>query len=435
MQAVIMAGGKGTRLASVTKDEIPKPMVPIAGKPLLLWQIEECRRNGIRDVIFITGHLGEQIEAFFRDGSSYGMHISYIREQTPLGTAGSFYALKRLLTEPYFLLVFGDVLFAVDCGRMAAFHKSHGAKATLLVHPNGHPYDSDLVVLDDRQKVRAFLSKSRHETRNGWYDNCVNAGCYVLDRSICDLVPKQTKTDLEKDLLAPLAEQGGDIYGYRSFEYIKDIGTVERIRQAEAELADGRIWDKCFDRKQKCIFLDRDGTLNVYRGLLWKEEDLELEQGAAEAVRRINASGYLCILVTNQPVVARGLCSAADVETIHKKLATLLGREGAYLDGMYYCPHHPDRGYPGENPAYKIPCGCRKPGIGMLQKAAEEYHIDLSQSWIVGDTTTDICTGIQAGMHTALVRTGEAGKDGKYAVQPDLTGEHLTDVVEQILKL
>ena len=117
MQAVIMAGGKGTRLASVTKDEIPKPMVPIAGKPLLLWQIEECRRNGIRDVIFITGHLGEQIEAFFRDGSSYGMHISYIREQTPLGTAGSFYALKRLLTEPYFLLVFGDVLFAVDCGR------------------------------------------------------------------------------------------------------------------------------------------------------------------------------------------------------------------------------------------------------------------------------------------------------------------------------
>ena len=121
MQAVIMAGGKGTRLASVTKDEIPKPMVPIAGKPLLLWQIEECRRNGIRDVIFITGHLGEQIEAFFRDGSSYGMHISYIREQTPLGTAGSFYALKRLLTEPYFLLCPHHLLVSISKAFKAQF--------------------------------------------------------------------------------------------------------------------------------------------------------------------------------------------------------------------------------------------------------------------------------------------------------------------------
>ena len=138
-------------------------------------------------------------------------------------------------------------------------------------------------------------------------------------------------------------------------------------------------------------------------------------------------------MVTNQPVVARGMCGMADVKEIHRKLATLLGQEGAYLDGIVFCPHHPDKGYPEENPAYKIPCHCRKPEIGMLTACAEAYHIDLSQSWMVGDTTVDIQTGLNAGTHTALVLTGETGKDGKYDVQPQHIGADLLDVVKQII--
>lgn len=432
MQAVIMAGGKGTRLASVTKDEIPKPMVSVAGKPLLLWQIEELKRNGIDDVILIIGYLGNKITEFFGDGSDYGVHISYIREQIPLGTAGAFYELKRMLRSSYFLLVFGDVYFSIDISRMEKFHQKNQAKATLFVHPNGHPFDSDLVVLDGQNRVRRFDSKQN--VRSGWYDNCVNAGLYIFDQSICGLVQKDTKTDLEKEVLAPLAEQGEAVYGYCSSEYIKDIGTVERIRQAEADITGGYIWKKCLNRKQKCIFLDRDGTVNVYKGLVWKEEDFELDKHAASAIRRINQSEYLAIVVTNQPVVARGLCRIADVENIHRKMAVLLGKEGAYLDGVYYCPHHPDRGYPQENLLYKISCSCRKPDIGLICEAAEKYNIDLDESWIIGDTTVDVQTGVHAGMHTALVTTGEAGKDGKYQAAPELICENLEKAVGEILK-
>ena len=149
--------------------------------------------------------------------------------------------------------------------------------------------------------------------------------------------------------------------------------------------------------------------------------------------RLLNRSGYLAIVATNQPAVARGMCGMTDVEEIHRKLATLLGQEGAYLDGIVFCPHHPDKGYPEENPAYKIPCRCRKPDTGMLTACAAAYNIDLSQSWMVGDTTVDIQTGLNAGTHTALVLTGEAGKDGKYDVQPQRIGADLLDVVKQII--
>lgn len=431
MQAVIMAGGKGTRLAAITKDEIPKPMVPVNGKPLLLWQIEELKKNGITDIIMIIGHLGEKIEEYFQNGEKYGVHVSYIREHEPLGTAGAFYYLKDKIVSDYFLLVFGDVFFSIDIQRMEKFYIDHQAKAALFVHPNSHPADSDLVVLDENNKIFKFDSK--HNVRNYWFDNCVNAGFYILSKEICDLVKKPCKQDLEKDILIPLVQKEDAVYGYRSPEYIKDIGTVDRIRQTEKDVENGFIEEKCLKNKQTCIFLDRDGTINQYRGLVWKDEDFELEENASDAIKRINQSGKLAIVITNQPSVARGLCQIEDIETVHKKMSTLLGKEGAYLDDVYFCPHHPDKGYPEENPVYKIPCECRKPKTGLIQKAVEQYHIDLSSSWMVGDTTVDIQTGKNAGLHTVLVLTGEAGNDKKYDVVPDLVCKDLREAVEMIL--
>lgn len=431
MQAVIMAGGKGTRLAAITKDEIPKPMVPVNGKPLLLWQIEELKKNGITDIIMIIGHLGEKIEEYFQNGEKYGVHVSYIREHEPLGTAGAFYYLKDKIVSDYFLLVFGDVFFSIDIQRMEKFYIDHQARAALFVHPNSHPADSDLVVLDENNKISKFDSK--HNVRNYWFDNCVNAGFYILGTEVCDLVENPHKTDLEKDILMPLVNEGQAVYGYRSPEYIKDIGTVDRIHQTEKDVENGFIEEKCLKNKQTCIFMDRDGTINQYRGLVWKEEDFELEEDACEAIKSINQSGKLAIVITNQPSVARGLCQMEDIDNIHKKMSTLLGKEGAYLDDVYFCPHHPDKGYPEENPAYKISCECRKPKTGLIQKAVEQYHIDLSSSWMVGDTTVDIQTGKNAGLHTALVLTGEAGKDNKYDVTPDLVCQNLQEAVEMIL--
>mgnify|MGYP001859782478 FL=1 len=432
IQAVIMAGGKGTRLRAITNDEIPKPMAPIAGKPILEWQIECLRRQGIQEIILIIGHLGHKIREYFGDGTAFGVKISYIEETEPLGTAGALSMLPEKLTGSAFFLIFGDVLFDIDLDRMRRFHEEKKAVATLFVHPNVHPFDSDLVVCDAAGRVKQFDSK--HNVRDYWYQNCVNAGFYLMDRSVCNRVPQGQKTDLEKDILNAMIADGDAIYGYRSPEYIKDVGTVERIRRAEQELTSGFIAGRNLNKPQRAIFLDRDGTINRKNGLVYQEEQFELEPCAVEAIRAINSSGYLAIVVTNQPVVARGLCQIDDVERIHRKMETLLGQEGVYLDDICYCPHHPDKGYPEENPAYKIPCHCRKPDIGMLQDCVRKYHIDLAESWVIGDTTVDIQTGKNAGTKTALVLTGDAGKDGKYNVQPDLVAKDLLQAIKEITK-
>lgn len=426
-----MAGGKGTRLLSLTKDEIPKPMTPVCGKPILQWQIERLKENGITDIVLIIGHLGHKIQEFFGDGSEMGLRIRYIEETIPLGTAGAFYYLRPLLSGNSFFLVFGDVLFDIDLERMVRFHEAKKSKATLFVHPNTHPFDSDLVVTDEDERILKFDAKN--SIRNYWYDNCVNAGLYLFDATICDLVVEPVKTDLEKQLLTDMIYRGDDVYAYRSPEYIKDVGTVERIQIAEKELASGYIAARNLRHVQKAIFLDRDGTINKKNGLVYEEDQFDLEDCAVEAIRKINNSGYLAIVITNQPVVARGLCEIKDVERIHNKMKTLLGREGVFLDEVCFCPHHPDKGYPEENPKYKIPCHCRKPDIGMIRECAMRFHIDLAQSWMIGDTTVDIRTGKNAGTHTALVLTGDAGKDGKYSDTPDMVCADLLEAVSKIV--
>lgn len=432
MQAVIMAGGKGTRLRDITNDEIPKPMAPIAGKPILRWQVEHLREQGVSDIVMIIGHLGHKIREYFGDGTAFGIHIYYINETTPLGTAGALSMLPPLLKENNFFLVFGDVLFDIDLRRMYCFHQKQHALATLFIHPNSHPFDSDLVVCGEESQVLRFDSKNN--VRNYWYHNCVNAGLYLMNREICQYVPPDTKVDMEKQLLPQLISMGKGIYGYQSTEYIKDVGTVERITKAEKELRSGYIAGRSLKRKQKAIFLDRDGTINRKNGLIYKEEQFVLEDCAVEAIKRINQSGYLAIVITNQPVVARGMCDITEVEQIHRKMETLLGQMGAYLDGIYFCPHHPDKGYPEENPTYKIHCCCRKPDIGMVEKAMQRNNIDLSKSWMIGDSTVDIQTGSNAGMHTALVLTGDAGDDRKYDIKPDLISRDLLQAVNRIIE-
>lgn len=185
--------------------------------------------------------------------------------------------------------------------------------------------------------------------------------------------------------------------------------------------------------KTKCIFLDRDGTINVYKGLLYRSEDLILYPNSAKAIRMINESDYLCIVVSNQPVVARNLCTIEEVWNINKKMEILLKKQGAYLDDIFICPHHPDKGYPEENPDYKIDCDCRKPKIGMILEAQKKYDIDLSQSYIVGDTTIDIQTGKNAGLKTILVKTGLGGTDSKYKIEPDFVAEDLFDAIKIVL--
>ena len=430
--AVIMAGGKGSRLLSITNDEIPKPMVPVDGKPLLEYQVEKLKAYGIKKIVMIVGHLGEKIVDYFKEGKDFGVEIDYIFEKEPLGTAGAFYYLKDKTDAKDFMLIFGDIFFDMDFDRMEDFHFKNSALTTLLAHPNGHPYDSDLIQTDDTGRVIGFDSK--HNVRDYWCDNMVNAGMYIINKRLLDLVKEPVKTDFEKDILANQVKLGANIYAYHTPEYVKDVGTVDRINATVEELKSGLIQSKNLKNKQRAIFLDRDGTMNVSKGFISKADDLELIPGTIDAIKAINKSGALAIVITNQPVIARGECSFGELHNIHNKLKTLLGEKGAFVDDIFYCPHHPDKGFEGEVPELKFDCECRKPKTGMIDEAVKKYNIDLSKSYMVGDSTMDLETARNAGIKSVLVNTGFAGNDGKYDRSCDIEADNLFDAVEKIIK-
>ncbi len=406
MKTVILAGGKGTRIASVASD-IPKPMLRVAGKPVLQWEIESLVEQGFREIILTVGHLRQVIQDYFGDGSAFGASITYYTEDTPLGSGGALLRLRNVLTED-FLLLNGDAVFDVDFRRFVAYHRKTGALATLFTHPNDHPYDSSLIETDDTGVVTAWYGAERPE----YYRNRVNAGLHILSPQALEGVPDTGKVDLDRQILKPLAGTG-KLYAYDSPEYVKDMGTPQRYERVCRDFLSGRVAARNLRNPQKAVFLDRDGTLNRYVGFLRRPEELELLPGVAEAVRRINESGYLAIVVTNQPVIARGEVTVAELRQIHNKLETLLGDAGAYLDAIYYCPHHPHTGSPGEIPELKIDCDCRKPKPGLLLRAAEDFHIDLSQSIMVGDRESDIAAGKAAHCRTVLLGAGEFGQDSE----------------------
>lgn len=391
MKIVIMAGGKGTRIAKVAND-IPKPMIRLCEKPILQHQIECLKKQGFVDIILVIGHLGKIIKDYFDDGKKFGVNIKYYEEVMPLGTAGALAYLKEDLKED-FVLINGDIIFDIDLNRCINYHKTKCAKATLITHPNDHPYDSAIIVTDDNMKVIDWLHK---EEKREFYKNRVNSGIHILSSEIIENIPLGKKTDLDRDVLKPLINCE-NIYAYDTPEYIKDMGTPERLIAVSKDYISGKIKSKNLLNKQKAIFLDRDGTINKYIKFLTNINDFELIDGVTEAIKKINSSEYLAIVVTNQPVIARGECSLKQLNNIHNKMETLLGKEGAYLDDIFYCPHHPDKGFKGEIIEYKIECECRKPKPGMLLKATEKYNIDLKSSFMIGDSQRDIEAGKATG--------------------------------------
>lgn len=397
MKTVIMAGGKGTRIASISA-EVPKPMIEILGKPILFHQIEVLKKQGIKDFIFIVGHLHEVVINYFGDGNKFDIHIEYIIENEPLGTAGALFYLKNKINDD-FLLLNGDVIFDVDIERFMNFHRQNKGIATILTHPNNHPYDSGIIKSNPNGKVLKWLHK---EDERKWYQNRVNAGLHILSPKIFKNFENLKRCDLDRDILKPMIKFG-ELYCYDSPEYVKDMGTPERYYEVVQDIKTGKVAAKNLKQKQKAIFLDRDGTINKYVGFLRNIEDFELLQGVTEAIKIINQSGYLAIVITNQPVIARGEVSEEELQEIHNKMETLLGDLGAYVDDIFYCPHHPNKGFEGERVELKYDCDCRKPKPGLLLKAAKKYNIDLSKSWMIGDGVNDVEAGKNAGCKTKLI--------------------------------
>lgn len=426
--AAILAGGMGTRLGSLA-ETVPKPMLDICGTPLLERQVEILKRYGVKRIIMLIRHHANVIEKHFGDGSRFGIEIRHVIEDEPQGTGGALKGLAHAVNDDFFL-IFGDVVFDMDLSRLAAFHEDREALATLVVHPTDHPHDSDLVQTDSGSMIRELLLKPHDGAP---LCNLGNAGLYCISPKLFDFIPDRP-CDLMKGVLQDALNAGQPLAAYRTPEYLKDMGTPDRLKRICGHVESGRVAAKNLENPQPAVFLDRDGTLIEYVKLLHKAGDIAPYPFSAKALQRLNASHYLSILITNQPVVARNLCSCEDVHMIHDRMEAILGRDGGWLDALYFCPHHPDSGYPEENPEFKIPCDCRKPGIGMFEQAAAELNIDLAASWMIGDTTMDIQAGSNAGVRTILVQTGEGGKDGKHDVKPDFVARDLAQAVDIILE-
>ena len=435
-QVVILAGGMGTRLKARLGD-LPKPLIPIAGKPLLVHQIELARRYGFTHITLFVCYRPDLVERELGDGSRWGVQLRYGVESTPLGTAGALLAGFSELQDA-FLVMYGDTMVNVDLRRLAATHQQSRADATLLLHPNNHPFDSDLVECDESGWVTAF--HNRPHPQGVWFQNQVNAGLYVLQRTALEpFLPWVSSgppriIDFGKDVFPAMLKQSARLLGYNSPEYIKDIGTPERYDKVVEEVSSGVAARSSFADPAPAVFLDRDGTLNHEKDGLRSIDQLQLIPGVAEAVQMLNRAGLRVVLVTNQPVVAKGYVTEAQLKQIHNKLESLLGLEHAFLDRLYFCPHHPDKGFPGERSELKVECDCRKPAPGMLLRAQRELNLDLKRSWMVGDTTVDMQCARNAGVRPLLVRTGHGGQDGRFQAQPEATFDTLLEAARFIVQ-
>lgn len=418
MKAVILAGGKGTRVASIAAD-LPKPMLPLLGKPILAWQIEALVREDFADIVLVIGHLGHVIRSYFGDGAAFGARITYLEEREPLGTAGALALLKNELSDDDFLLLGGDLLFDVDLSRFLAYHRERRGVVTVFTHPSTHLHDSTALEVDGDARVTAFLPPDGNKSR----PNRTNAGLHFCSPCLFERITEVRKTDLDREVLAPLATAGG-LFAYHSPEYVKDLGTPERLAEGARDLAADAVTRGNLRLPQRAVFLDRDGTINRHVGFVTHPDQLELLPRAAEAIRCLNERHIPVIIITNQPVVARGEVSEAELAKIHDRLGTLLAEHGAFVNDIFYCPHHPDGGFAGEVVALKRVCDCRKPAPGLLLQAAQKYNVDLAASFMIGDSARDVEAGKNAGCRTAAI--GDI-----YGA--DICGTDLFDCVTQIL--
>ena len=420
-RAAIIAGGKGTRIRSLCDETVPKALVPVAGEPIGFLQLRLLERYGIREVAIIAGHLAQELEAGLAlEAERLGVRLEFYVEERPMANAGGLHAARSLLGDDDFLVFYGDIAVDMDLDRLVAFHRDRGALATIVVHPNDHPHESDLVAVTDDCRVTKILPRNR--PRDSYCRNLVPASVFCLAPEIFDHLVPDKKQSFEKDVFPRLIESGERVCAYNTPEYLRDMGTVERHAMVEADIRDGLCARMNWANDRPTVFFDRDGVLTEALpdpGVI-NPDGLVLTPSAGEAVRVVNRAGWLAVLVTNQPQIAKGFTTVGGLEAIHAKFETLLGLQGAKIDRIFYCPHHPERGFDGEIPELKVPCSCRKPESGMLLSAAQELPVDMSRSCMIGDTCRDIGAARAAGIQAFGVRTGNACRDCIGEYRPDL---------------
>ncbi len=396
MQALILCGGRGTRLGLKSK---PKPLTLINGKPLIHHTVDHLIKSGFSEIIFLSGYKGDQIKKYFDNLEITSANLIHCIEDKPLGTSGCIRPIESVLKK-WFFVIYGDLLLNVDFKRFYKFSTSKGGAGSILIHPNSHPYDSDIVKVGSNQKIKNIFLKPHQ--KDLLVRNKVSAAVYCLNKAIVKYIPENTKSDWMTDVFPKAIKK---LYAYESSETVFDVGTKERITKAR------RL--QGIQRSQKIIqavFIDRDGVLNKEINGVYKESDLIMLKGASEAIKVLNQNNILAICVTNQPGISKGFFNEEELDKIHARLDKDLSKKGAYLDDIFYCPHHPERGWPGEVKKLKKNCLCRKPGTKMFKDASKKHRIKLNKSYFISDTLKDLDACKKTGMTPILVLTGHGNR-------------------------
>lgn len=384
-QAIILAGGRGTRLKSLTRHT-PKPLLDVGGRPFLAYLLDELRRYGIDEVVVLVGPSDKPFLQSLGDGSRFGLTLRYVTEPEEAGTGGALHHARDLLDDSFFLLN-GDSWFDINLLRLTeAELRPGGVGRVALRHvPDTSRYGR--VTLDPSNTIVSFAEKAAGGP------GLINGGTYWLRRSILEAIPAGP-CSLETDVF-PSVVARGDLDGVALPGRFIDIGTPEDFDRA-GKMVPG--W-----RQRPAAFLDRDGVLNQDTGHPHRPEQIDWISQAAAAVAHLSDAGYFVFVVTNQSGIARGYYDEADVQHLHDWMNQQLALNAAHVDAFYYCPHHPDIG----SGPYKQQCDCRKPNPGMLLRAAREWPVRLDGSFLIGDRPTDLAAAQAAGIPGFLFEGGD----------------------------
>jgi len=376
-QAVFLVGGRGSRLGALAA-ETPKPLLEIApGLRFLDVVLQQAARHGFGDILLLAGHLGEQVEAVYQGQTRYGATVRVLREPEPQGTGGALRGARDFLAGT-FLLANGDSLFDFNL-RALTTGLAETAVARLALREIADPARYGAVSLD-AGRVTAFREKN--SALEG--PALINSGVYIARKEILDWI--HGPCSIEQEVFPRLAA-AGKLEGRQFDGYFIDMGLPDSFAQACREVPARRI--------RPCLFLDRDGVLNVDVGHPHRADQLQWIGGAQDAVLWANEAGYLVIVVTNQAGVARGIYTEDDVAEFHALMAADLASAGAHVDAWYHCPFHSDAAVE----RYRIADHPdRKPNPGMLLRAMAEWPIDAPRSLLIGDKPTDIEAATRAGI-------------------------------------